>query len=114
MSVCAYSALILSSSATVTSLILTTIIGALPIRAAKDSTVPEKHETYDPEHVHPLYLLRRFGVGGLWEWLLWHCESSLVHGHARFLFLITSERVRFPYSRNLLSDGGSFALCSSR
>jgi hypothetical protein len=72
-----YSAVVLNSSATITSLILTDKIGELPVRASmKSPNFPDPGT--DTIETTSTSLLRRYGIGALWSCAIWHCEFATI------------------------------------
>lgn len=86
-----YSAIVLNSSAAITSLIITDKIGELPLRASRWKRSSPKAGWMNGSED---YLLRRYGIGASWTWALGHCEltSSLSYP---ILSLITFWHVGF-------------------
>ncbi|KIM76909.1 hypothetical protein PILCRDRAFT_825916 [Piloderma croceum F 1598] len=77
-----YSAVVLNSSATITSLILTDKIGELPVRASMKSCMKSglPDSGTDTIETTSTGLLRRYGVGALWSCTIWHWFICLLAG----------------------------------
>jgi len=80
MMICAYGVLIFTSSATITSLILTDKLGAMPVHASKmsENDVYSRSNRQRKERTtrkSTIELLKEYGIGRNWSFLMWHCES---------------------------------------
>ena len=71
----AYGAVVFNTSATIGSLALTDKLAEIPIAASQKPNL-EKSGTTDSS---PTELLKRFGAGSVWSYVLWHCESYIHH-----------------------------------
>ena len=70
----AYGAVVFNTSATVGSLALTDKLAELPTAASQNPDL-ENSGTTDSS---PTDLLKRFGAGTAWSYVVWHCESYII------------------------------------
>ncbi|KAF8957478.1 hypothetical protein BDZ97DRAFT_1846393 [Flammula alnicola] len=66
-----YASVFLNISACISSFILADRLGDVPYRAARDSSVPLGGQAAMEQQS----ILRKYGIGALWQWIVWHCQS---------------------------------------
>ena len=72
LDVVGFSSIFLNISACISCFILLDRLGEIPYHAARDSNVPLGGKISVPQH----RILRIYGIGALWRWVVWHCEFS--------------------------------------
>jgi hypothetical protein len=108
-----YSAFLFNCSAALTSILLTDILGELPLRSSRIERL--QIEAKDPDFVEiqtATLLLERYQAGKTWCWMMWHCESAMRRSgiSARLADPSWSGRVHMPLARNFVYRTSSFVV----
>ena len=78
-----YASVVFSTSAAISSIILIDTLGDIPVSASKDVNLLKRVDSGErgvlrTTSASTLYLLKQYGAGQSWTWLMWHCEFSWV------------------------------------